>query len=420
MKIVNECWEPIVKMPFISRNNKKFKLAALASVGVLAVTGLSACGNDDGSDEPNFGQKASDSDGGMSIEEAYDVYDNAYEEGDPNRWCVLQNLAISIGEYDESNIHYLTPNAKHVAESMVDKYGREGCAHALIVANKRNQQTGEAYMSMKYSLLTKDINNTDYVKKYAKKIYPDADVDLAFEELHEDKDKVFERVDEKAFDQAAKLYKMSITPARLDEALRTYNVDTDGDVAVPGSYPYELSADQYRKAFDEAGVDMSDFAAYVIASEIDERLSAAIDSEKSSHHPFDVDIHETYYLSEPPAEWMDRLVGEFKFTESEARSGAEYALDYAANREGRQPHLLVPYLFSKYVSGPDHTPETATLPNGEKAEFTEDVYNKAEVVGDLSDWEQGYLPAGVTNREAKEKYSEEQIRQWQEDGTPLD
>lgn len=401
-------------MPFISRNNKKFKLAALASVGVLAVTGLSACGNDDGSDEPNFGQKASDSDGGMSIEEAYDVYDNAYEEGDPNRWCVLQNLAISVGEYDESNIHYLTPNAKHVTESMVDKYGREGCAHALIVANKRNQQTGEAYMSMKYSLLTNDINNIDYVKDNAKKVYPDADVDLAFDELDKDKDEIFEHVDESAFKQAKTLYHQGATPAGLEEAIRS------DDVEHRKFLPYLVSPDQYREILDEVGVDMSDFAAYVIASEIDERLSAAVDSEKSSHHPFDVDVHETYYLKQPPAEWIDRLVDEFKFTESEARSGADYALKYASTREGRQPHILVPYLFSEYVEGPDHKPATYTnANNGEKFEFTEDIYNKAETVGDLEQWEQGYLPPGVTMREAK-KYSDEQIDKWQMEGTPLD
>lgn len=400
-------------MPFISRNNKKFKLAALASVGVLAVTGLSACGNDDGSDAPNFGQKASDSDGGMSIEEAYDVYDNAYEEGDPNRWCVLQNLAISVGEYDESNIRYLTPNAKHITESMVDKYGREGCAHALIVANKRNQQTGEAYMSMKYSLLANDINNIDYVKDNAKKVYPDADVDLAFDELDKDKDEIFEHVDESAFKQAKTLYHQGATPAGLEEAIRS------DDVEHRKFLPYLVSPDQYREILDEVGVDMSDFAAYVIASEIDERLSAAVDSEKSSHHPFDVDVHETYYLEQPPAEWVDRLVDEFKFTESEARSGADYALKYASTHEGRQPHILVPYLFSEYVEGPDHKPVTYKINNDERFEFTEDIYNKAETVADLEQWENGWLPAGVTIRESK-KYSDEQLDKWQEDGTPLE
>lgn len=400
-------------MPFISRNNKKFKLVALASVGVLAVTGLSACGNDDGSDEPNFGQKASDSDGGMSIEEAYDVYDNAYEEGDPNRWCALQNLAISVGEYDESNIHYLTPNPKHVAESTVDKYGREGCAHALIVANKRNQQTGEAYMSMKYSLLNKHINNTDYVKKMAKKVYPDADIDLAFEELHEDKDNVFERVEEKAFNKAADLYRSYITPARLDEALRTNADDiyTDTIAVAPGFYPYELSVDQYREAFKKADVDMSDFAAFVIESDMG--LRADLDEEASEK------ANKNIYFDEPPVEFVDRLVDEFKFTESEARSGAQYARDFVVTHEGRQPILLKPYLFSEYVHGSDHKPVIYNLPNGEKAEFTEDVYNKANVVDDLEYWKSGYLPAGVTIRESQE-YSDEQIDQWQEDGTPLD
>lgn len=407
-------------MPFISRNNKKFKLAALASVGVLAVTGLSACGNDDGSDEPNFGQKASDSDGGMSIEEAYDVYDNAYEEGDPNRWCVLQNLAISVGEYDESNIHYLTPNAKHVAESMVDKYGREGCAHALIVANKRNQQTGEAYMSMKYSLLTKDINNTDYVKKYAKKTYPDADIDAAFDELHNDGDKVFEHLDENAFNKAADLYRSGVTPALLEEALRTDNKDNKGDVIVSGFLPYQLSADQYRKAFEEAQVDMSDFAAYVIEHKIDQQLRLARDEDKAREHYLDGNAPKAFYRSEPPAEWTDRLIDEFKFTESEARDGGRYVLEYASGKEKRQPLLMVPYLFSKYVEGPDHKPVTYTNgDNGEKMEFTEEAYNKAEVVGDLEYWEQGFLPVGVPISESK-KYSDEQLKQWQEDGTPLE
>ena len=407
-------------MPFISRNNKKFKLAALASVGVLAVTGLSACGNDDSSDEPNFGQKASDSDGGMSIEEAYDVYDNAYEEGDPNRWCVLQNLATSVGEYDESNIHYLIPNAKHVTESMVDKYGREGCAHALIVANKRNQQTGEAYMSMKYTLLANDINNIDYIKDNAKKVYPDADVDLAFDELDKDKDEIFEHVDESAFNKSATLYKDGVTPARLDEALRNDNKDANGDVLIPGFLPYQLSLDQYRTAFEEAGVDMSDFAAYVIEHKIDQQLRLARDEDKAREHYLDGNAPKAFYHSEPPAEWTDRLIDEFKFTESEARDGGRYVLEYASGQEKRQPLLMVPYLFSKYVEGPDHKPVTYTNGNnGEKMEFTEEAYNKAEVVGDLEYWEQGFLPVGVPISESK-NYSDEQLKQWQEDGTPLE
>ena len=400
-------------MPFISRNNKKFKLATLASVGVLAVTGLSACGNDDDSDKPNFGQKASDSDGGMSIEEAYDVYDNAYEEGDPNRWCALQNLAISVGEYDESNIHYLTPNAKHVTESMVDKYGREGCAHALIVANKRNQQTGEAYMSMKYSLLGNDINNIDYVKDYAKKVYPDADVDLAFDELDKDKDKVFEHVDKSAFEQAKKLYHQGATPAGLEESIRS------DDVEHRKFLPYLVSPDQYREILDEVGVDMSDFAAYMIGSKIDEGLGAATDTDKMQEYYLDGNAPKKFYYDEPPAEWVNRLVDEFKFTKSEALDGARYALNYAKTGKGRQPQLLVPYLFSKYVEGPDHKPATYSLNNGEKFEFTEDIYNKAETVDDLEQWENGWLPAGVTIRESK-KYSDEQLDKWQEDGTPLE
>lgn len=400
-------------MPFISRNNKKFKLATLASVGVLAVTGLSACGNDDDSDKPNFGQKASDFDGDMTLDDAYNIYDTAYKEGDVDQWCYIQTASLEYKDYEGSNIHPLIENAKHINSDLVEDTAREGCAHAIVVADKSNQESGEAYMSMKYTLMAKDVNNIDYVKKNAKEDYPNADIDLAFDELHKDKDKIFERVDKGAFEQAKTLYHQGATPAGLEEAIRS------DDVEHRKFLPYLVSPDQYREILDEVGVDMSDFAAYVIASKIDERLSAAVDSEKSSHHPFDVDIHETYYLSEPPVEWVDRLVDEFKFTESEARSGAEYALNYAANREGRQPHILVPYLFSEYVEGPDHKPVTYKINNDERFEFTEDIYNKAENTGDLRNWEEGVLPAGLTSREA-EKYSEEELDQWRKDGTPLD
>lgn len=419
-------------MTFTSENNVRsnptggkslgLKLCALAGVGMLAVTGLSACSDDSdtGSDKSGSSSKASDFDGDMTLDDAYNIYDTASKEGDIDEWCMMQTGSIEIEDYAGSNIRYLIPNPKHIDGDLVEDTAREGCAHAILVADKSNQQTGEAYMSMKYTFLTKDINNIDYVKEYAKKTYPDADIDAAFDELHNDGDKVFEHLDENAFNKAAELYKDGVTPALLEEALRTDNKDDEGNEVAPGFRPYYLSADQYRKALEEAHVDMSDFAAYVIASEIDERLSAAVDSEKSSHHPFDVDVHETYYLSEPPVEWVDRLVDEFKFTESEARSGAEYALKYASTREGRQPHILVPYLFSEYVEGPDHKPATYTnANNGEKFEFTEDIYNKAETVGDLEQWEQGYLPPGVTMREAK-KYSDEQIDKWQMEGTPLE
>ena len=413
-------------MTFTSENTTRFKtiglkLCALAGVGMLATAGLSACSDDSDTDSDKSGssKKASDFDGDMTIDDAYNVYDTASKEGDFSEWCLLQTASMEVGEYGDSNIHYLIENAKHIDGDLVEDTAREGCAHAILVADKSNQESGEAYMSMKYTLMNKDVNNTDYVKKKAKEDYPNADIDLGFDELHNDKDKVFEHLDENAFDKAAALYKGGVTPALLEEALRTDNKDDEGNEVAPGFRPYYLSADQYRKALEEAGVDMSDFAAYVIANEIDEDLNDAIDSEKSSHHPFDVDVHETYYLKQPPAEWIDRLVDEFKFTESEARSGAEYALKYASTHEGRQPHLLVPYLFSEYVEGPDHKPATYTnVNNGEKFEFTEDIYNKAETVGDLEQWEQGYLPPGVTMREAK-KYSDEQIDKWQMEGTPL-
>lgn len=414
-------------MTFTSENNKRFKtmglkLCALAGVGMLAVTGLSACSDDSDTDSDNSAssKKVSNFDGDMTLDDAYAVYDTANKEGDTDEWCLMQTVNIVLEDYDHSNIHYLIEGAKNIDSDLVEDTAREGCAHAILVADKSNQETGEAYMSMKYTLMNKDVNNTDYVKKNAKEDYPNADIDLAFDELHNDKDKVFEHLDENAFNKAADLYKMNITPALVEEALRTDNKDDEGNEVAPGFRPYYLSADQYRKALEDAGVDMSDFAAYVIVNEIDEDLNAAIDSEKSNHHPFDVDVHETYYLKQPPAEWIDRLVDEFKFTESEARSGADYALKYASTHEGRQPHLLVPYLFSEYVEGPDHKPATYTnVNNGEKFEFTEDIYNKAETVGDLEQWEQGYLPPGVTMREAK-KYSDEQIDKWQMEGTPLE
>ena len=414
-------------MTFTSENNTRFKtmglkLCALAGVGMLAVTGLSACSDDSdtGSDKSGSSKKASDFDGDMTLDDAYNIYDTAYKEGDVDQWCYIQTASLEYKDYEGSNIHYLVEGAKHIDSDLVADTAREGCAHAIMVADKSNQESGEAYMSMKYTLMNKDANNIDYVKKNAKEDYPDADIDLAFDELHNDKDKVFEHLDENAFDKAAALYKGGVTLALLEEALRTDNKDDEGNEVAPGFRPYYLSADQYRKALEEAHVDMSDFAAYVIANEIDEDLNAAVDSEKSSHHPFDVDVHETYYLKQPPAEWIDRLVDEFKFTESEARSGAEYALKYASTREGRQPHILVPYLFSEYVEGPDHKAATYTnANNGEKFEFTEDIYNKAETVGDLEQWEQGYLPPGVTMREAK-KYSDEQIDKWQMEGTPLE
>ena len=415
-------------MTFTSENNTRFKtmglkLCALAGVGMFAVTGLSACSDDSEHTDSNnsaSSKKASDFGGDMTIDDAYAVYDTANKEGDTDQWCMIQTLSMVLEDYDNSNIHYLVEGAKHIDSDLVADTAREGCAHAILVADKSNQESGEAYMSMKYTLMNKDANNIDYVKKNAKEDYPNADIDLAFDELHNDKDKVLDDLDENVFNKAADLYKMNITPALVEEALRTDNKDDEGNEVAPGFRLFYLSADQYRKSLEEAGVDMSDFAAYVIANEIDEDLSAAIDSEKSGHHPFDVDVHETYYLEQPPAEWIDRLVDEFKFTESEARSGADYALKYASTREGRQPHILVPYLFSKYVEGPDHKPVTYTnANNGQKFDFTEDIYNKAETVGDLEQWEQGYLPAGVTMREAK-KYSDEQIDKWQMDGTPLE
>lgn len=409
-------------MTFTSHNdkdNKKhtslgLKLCALASVGVLAATGLSACSdNDDASSGKSGGVKASDFDGDMTLDDAYNIYDTAYKEGDVDQWCYIQTASLEYKDYEGSNIRYLVPDPSPIDSDLVEDKSRESCAHAIKVADKRNQETGEAYVSMKFSLLNKHINNTDYVKKMAKKVYPDADIDLAFEELHEDKDNVFERVEEEAFNKAADLYRSYVTPARLDEALRTNADDiyTDTIAVAPGFYPYELSVDQYREAFKKADVDMSDFAAYVIESDMG--LRADLDEEASEK------ANKNIYFDEPPVEFVDRLVDEFKFTESEARSGAQYARDFVVTHEGRQPILLKPYLFSEYVHGSDHKPVIYNLPNGEKAEFTEDVYNKANVVDDLEYWKSGYLPAGVTIRESQE-YSDEQIDQWQEDGTPLE
>lgn len=418
-------------MTFTSENNVRsnptggkslgLKLCALAGVGMLAVTGLSACSDDSdtGSDKSGSSSKASDFDGDMTLDDAYNIYDTASKEGDIDEWCMMQTGSIEIEDYAGSNIRYLIPNPKHIDGDLVEDTAREGCAHAILVADKSNQQTGEAYMSMKYTFLTKDINNIDYVKEYAKKTYPDADIDAAFDELHNDGDKVFEHLDENAFNKAAELYKDGVTPALLEEALRTDNKDANGDVIVSGFLPYQLSADQYRKAFEEAHVDMSDFAAYVIEQKIDQQLRLARDEDKAREHYLDGNTPKNFYHSEPPAEWTDRLIDEFKFTEAEARDGGRYVLEYASGKEKRQPLLMVPYLFSKYVEGPDHKPVTYTNgDNGEKMEFTEEAYNKAEVVGDLEYWEQGFLPVGVPISESK-KYSDEQLKKWQEDGTPL-
>lgn len=409
-------------MTFTSENNTRFKnlglkLCALAGVGMLAVTTVTACSDDGdtGSDKAGSSKKASDFDGDMTIDDAYGIYDTANKEGDTDEWCLMQTLSIVLEDYDYSNIRYLIDNPKHIDGDVVSDTAREGCAHAILVADKSNQQTGEAYMSMKYTLMGKDVNNTDYVKEYAKKTYPDADIDVAFDELHNDKDKVFEHLDENAFNKAADLYKSGVTPALLEEALRNDNKDTNGDVLTPGFFPYQLSVDQYRKAFDEAGVDMSDFAAFVIHKKIDTHLHEAVDEDKTRELR---DTGKTYYLEEPPTEWIDRLIDEFKFAESEARSGATKALEFARTHEGRQPALLVPYTFTEYVEGPDHKPVTYTINNGEKVQITEDIYNKAQTVTDLQRWVDGELPAGVTSKEAK-KYSDEEISKWQEDGTPL-
>ena len=412
-------------MTFTSENNTRFKtmslkLCALAGVGMLATAGLSACSDDSdtGSDKSGFSTKASDFDGNMTLDDAYAVYDTANKEGDTDEWCLVQTLSIVLEDYDYSNIRYLIDNPKHIDGDVVSDTAREGCAHAILVADKSNQQTGEAYMSMKYTFMTKDINNIDYVKEYAKKTYPDADIDAAFDELHNDKDKVFEHLDENAFNKAADLYRSGVTPALLEEALRNDNKDANGDVIVSGFLPYQLSVDQYRKAFDEAQVDMSDFAAYVIEHKIDQQLRLARDEDKAREHYLDGNAPKNFYHSEPPAEWTDRLVDEFKFTEAEARDGGRYVLEYASGKEKRQPLLMVPYLFSDYVEGPDHKPVSFTISNGEKMEFTEEAYNKAEVVGDLEYWEQGFLPVGVTISESK-NYSDEALTKWQEDGTPL-
>ena len=408
-------------MAFVSQNKDYkslgLKLCALASIGVLTATSLSACGSNDDSDEPGFTKKALNFGGDMTLDDAYDVYDTANEEGDTDEWCLMQTVSIVLEDYDYSNIYHLVNNSKKFSDNWVTDHARESCAHALVVADKRNQQTGEAYMSMKFTLSSNEVNNTEFVKKKAKEAYPDADIDLAFEELHEDKDEVFKKVDEKAFDRAAQLYKWSITPTLLDEALRMDNMDEDGNEIIP-STPYEaISADQYRKAFEDAGVDMSDFAAYTIENKVDPHFNDAVDDDILR------ETGETRYLNEPPAEWLDSLVDEFKFTDSEARSGAQYVMDYLATDrdvdEVRQPKLLVPYLFSDYVARPERTPASYTLPNGEEAEITEDIYNKAEGVGDLKRWTDGDLPAGVTIRES-EKYSGRQIKMWQRDGTPLE
>ena len=406
-------------MTFTSENNTRFKtmglkLCALAGVGMLAVTGLSACSDDSDTDSDNSAssKKASNFDGDMTLDDAYAVYDTANKEGDTDEWCLMQTVNIVLEDYDHSNIHYLIENAKHIDSDFVADTARETCAHAILVADKSNQQTGEAYASMKYSLLANDINNIDYIKDNAKKVYPDANVDLAFDELDKDKDEIFEHVDKGAFEQAKKLYFMGATPAGLEEAIRS------DDVEHRKFLPYLVSPDQYREILDDVGVDMADFAAFIINSKIDENLSAAVDEDKSRQHYLDGNAPKDFYHSEPPAEWVDRLVDEFKFTESEALDGARYALNYVKNEERRQPVLLVPYEFSEYVEGPDHEPVTYSFGNGEKAEITEKVYNKAENVNDLRDWKEGSLPVGVTNREAK-KYSQEEIDQWREDGTPL-
>lgn len=414
-------------MTFTSENNTRFKtmglkLCALAGVGMLAVTGLSACSDDSdtGSDKSASSKKASDFDGDMTIDDAYNIYDTAYKEGDVDQWCYIQTVSLEYEDYEGSNIRYLINNPKHIDSDLVEDTAREGCAHAILVADKSNQESGEAYMSMKYTLMGKDVNNVDYVKEYAKKTYPNADIDLAFDELHNDGDEVFEHLDENAFNRAATLYHSGVTPARLGEALRNDNKDANGDVLIPGFLPYQLSVDQYREAFDEAGVDMSNFAAYVIEHKIDQQLRLARDEDKAREHYLEGNAPKAFYHSEPPAEWTDRLIDEFKFTEAEARDGGRYVLEYASGKEKRQPLLLVPYLFSKYVEGPDHKPVTYTNgDNGEKMEFTEEAYNKAEVVGDLEYWEQGFLPVGIPISESK-KYSDEQLKQWQEDGTPLD
>lgn len=414
-------------MTFTSENTTRFKtiglkLCALAGVGMLATAGLSACSDDSDTDSDKSGssKKASDFDGDMTIDDAYNVYDTASKEGDFSEWCLLQTASMEVGEYGDSNIHYLIENAKHIDGDLVEDTAREGCAHAILVADKSNQESGEAYMSMKYTLMNKDVNNIDYVKDYAKKTYPNADIDAAFDELHNDGDKVFEHLDENAFNRAATLYHSGVTPALLEEALRNDNKDANGDVIIPGFLPYQLSADQYRKAFEEAQVDMSDFAAYVIEHKIDQQLRLARDEDKAREHYLDGNAPKAFYHSEPPAEWTDRLVDEFKFTEAEARDGGRYVLEYASGKEKRQPLLMVPYLFSKYVEGPDHKPVTYTNGNnGEKMEFTKEAYNKAEVVGDLEYWEQGFLPVGVPISESK-KYSDEALTKWQEDGTPLE
>ncbi|KTE94016.1 hypothetical protein FE68_15125, partial [Staphylococcus aureus] len=65
----------------------------------------------------------------------------------------------------------------------------------------------------------------DYIKDNAKKVYPDADVDLAFDELDKDKDEIFEHVDKGAFEQAKTLYHQGATPAGLEEAIRSDDVE---------------------------------------------------------------------------------------------------------------------------------------------------------------------------------------------------
>ena len=403
-------------MAFVSQNKDYkslgLKLCALASIGVLTATSLSACGSNDDSDEPGFTKKALNFGGDMTLDDAYDVYDTANEEGDTDEWCLMQTVSIVLEDYDYSNIYHLVNNSKKFSDNWVTDHSRESCAHALVVADKRNQQTGEAYMSMKFTLSSDSVNNIEYVKKKARETYPDADIDLAFEELHEDKDKIFEGLDERVFNRAADLYQQSITPGVLDEALSTDNMDIDGNEIIHTPLPELISADQYRKALEEAEADMSDFAAYVVEDKVDPNHDDAVDWDK---------LHETgktHYIDETPVEWVDSLVNEFKFTESEARSGAQYVLDYLKNPGTREPKLLVPYLFSDYVKGPDHTPVTHTLPNGEEVEFTKDVYEKAERKDDLSVWADGKLPVGVTIRES-DKYNGRQIKKWQMDGTPL-
>lgn len=414
-------------MTFTSENNVRsnptggkslgLKLCALAGVGMLAVTGLSACSDDSdtGSDKSRSSTKASDFDGDMTLDDAYNIYDTASKEGDIDEWCMMQTGSIEIEDYAGSNIRPLTENSNHFNGDGVKQYAREGCAHAILVTDKTNQETGEAYMAMKFTLLNDDVNNVDYVTDYAKKVYPDADIDAALDELHKDGDKVFERIDDDAYEMAASLYNGFKTPALIEEAIQSDNKDANGDVIASAFYPYNLSVDQYRKAFDEAGVDMSDFAAFVIHKKLDTHLHEAIDEDKTRELR---DTGETYYLEEPPTEWTDRLIDEFKFTESEARSGATKALEFARTHEGRQPALFVPYTFTEYVEGPDHEPVTYTINNGEKVQITEEIYNKAQTVTDLQRWVDGELPVGVTSKEA-EKYSDEEIIQWQENGTPL-